>query len=277
MRKSAIFLAMSVLIPCIASGSEFSDTDIFPVAIKMDFSKDGVFLQSQASANQLPELYRVDRATHGLESITATDEAMSSGLVTYPAAIEYHQMLTHLGKDYASPIPYCGKNEEGSDDDETDESRDAPAPSTSPGCEARYFFTDAVEESGDVLLMAAYLNEDDYAGPSSPVVVIDIHTRAVIKDFPFGATIIRVDPLTQDIWMAGPSGLLILDRKLEVKKQLYFYVGFSGDMHAPKLMLADKPTQTHPYAEIGRELAVKDPRAWYAEIGRASCRARVLK
>lgn len=276
--KTRLLCAISLLLVSMPGicGHEFEDTDIYPAPNKMDFDKDRVYF----AAYPLPllggprasyEWYALDRATHAITRLDAPPDEQAKGMVALPKAIgndttygrsgvyEDLDLMTGDGDDYTSYIPYCGEDEEG---DSRLEHSGVVLKFFSHGCTG----AGALEKSGWRLLAAnRYFGEGESA-PSGDVSVLDTSGQQVVKTIDFGASIIRLDPFTQEVWMIGPTGVMLLDSSAEVKQRWYFYRDFGAPEHRPALLLSDKPRDSDPYAVVAWLLNIKDTEGWYKAV-----------
>lgn len=267
---------LAISMPGICS-HEFEDTDIYPAPNKMDFDKDRVYFATltytaKETYTTVYEWYALDRATHAITRLDGPPDEQVKGMVALPKAIgndstyghggdyEALDLMTGDGDDYASYIPYCGEGEEGNS---RLEHGGAVLKFFSHGCTG----AGALEKSGWRLLVAnRYFGEGESA-PSGDVSVLDTSGQQVVKTIDFGASIIRLDPFTQDIWMIGPTGIMLLDASAELKQRWYFYRDFGGAPdHKPGLFLADKPRDSEPFAAVAWLLNIQDTEGWYKAV-----------
>lgn len=267
---------LAVSMPGVCS-HEFEDTDIYPAPNKMDFDKDRVYFATltytaKETNAMVYEWYAMDRATHAITRLDAPPDEQAKGMVALPKAIgndstfgrggdyEDLDLMTGDGDDYASYIPYCGEGEEG---DSRLEHGGVVLKFFSHGCTG----AGALEKSGWRLLAAnRYFGEGESA-PSGDVSVLDTSGQQVVKTIDFGASIIRLDPFTQQIWMIGPTGIMLLDASAEVKQRWYFYRDFGGAPdHKSGLFLADKSRDSEPFAVVAWLLNIKDTEGWYKAV-----------
>ncbi|MFI4921960.1 MAG: hypothetical protein ACHQAZ_10010, partial [Gammaproteobacteria bacterium] len=160
---------------------------------------------------------------------------------------------------YDSHIPYCGEGEEG---DSSLGHDGVVLKFFSGGCTG----AGAVEKSGWRLLAAERYSGEGEAAPADHVSVLDTSGQQVVKTIDFSASIIRLDPFTQQVWMIGPTGIMLLDASAEVKQRWYFYRDFGAPDHRPTLFLSDQPRDSDPFAAIAWALHIEDTEGWYKTV-----------
>lgn len=252
-------------------GRDFDNTDIYPAPNKMDFDKDWVYFAAlnytaYQYGKKVYEWYALDRATHAITLMDAPPDEKAKGMVALPKAIgndsgsaEFFDLMTGDGDDYSSTVPGCyiHKTERASL-----KQGDKEIPYFKRFCTG----AGAVEKSGALLLVAGRFNGEDADGPDDWVAVLDTAARREVDSLSFTATIIRVDPFTNHIWMIGPPGIMLLDASAKPLQRWYFYRSFDPVNHASKLLLSDVPRETDPFAAMAWDLGVTDVEGWYKAV-----------
>lgn len=262
-------VVLSMLETAHADALEFFRSDLYPQFTTIAFSRTTVYFSGKMLRGKVPLWYALDRHDNTFERLkTPPEKTTVPGLVVPPKAMRvseyaagdvHAEVTTSKNVSFDSHIPYCGEGYEG--DGELDfDGKKIPVPlhhCDGPG---------AIETYGKYLLIGSRYSGEGGESADKPVIVLDAKTHRLIKRIQFAASVIRVDPFDNQVWMAGVHGIAVLDKDLNIRKRWYYYIGFQPVDHKPALLLSEKPVKDKPLADLERVIGVKNIEGWYKAV-----------
>ncbi|MFH1920980.1 MAG: hypothetical protein ABIP48_14010 [Planctomycetota bacterium] len=121
------------------------------------------------------------------------------------------------------------------------------------------------------------------SAPAEGIVIQDLAEGTLIAriDTSLGLTgdlitTIRLDPFTNEVWVATNRGLDRIGRDHRVLESLFFYEDFAPETGRPTVFLSDKPRASVPLAVAARELSIPRTRSYYRAVQSIPKRVRDL-